>query len=151
MVSRRGVTAKVDGEWFRNHDDLEGLGIRILMLRDKPLPESDITRLIEAHPIREVFVLDAQGTDAVALALANCPSVRLVDFRGSDLTDDGIQKLPLERLNHIAVSGTPVTGEGLYQLRRCRELEYLELDGRQVDGAVDALIDGECTLDWLFP
>ena len=120
-----------DRQWLESRDDLADIPIAILIVKDTLLDGSDLARLVQNHPLETLEAPHVVACDEVAVALAQKSELRMVRLRGSDLTDDGLQRLPLEQLMCLDVSQTAVTAEGLKDLRRCAKLEILALDGRQ--------------------
>lgn len=125
-----------DDRWLREHDDLAALEIDFLMIDNCPMTAAGLSGVVSRHPIEFFWVENVQDCDAVAALLAGKRSLVCVSFDGTDLSDAGFRQLPLEELAVVSVQGTRVTPTGLQELKRCRRLGQLWLDGRQFDDRV---------------
>lgn len=128
-----------DHEWFRNHDWFRGLDIQTLAVYT-PIPASDLTRLVEVHPLQEFYAHQAELTEEVVAALAAKSSLRSFGPGECELTDEQLSRLPFAQLDFLSVSGTDVTSDGLLILRECRRLATISLNGKQFTaGTADIL------------
>jgi hypothetical protein len=140
---------RIDGDWLRRHDNLNGLTIEVLYVGDCPLSGPEVALLIEQHPITFLSVGSIPNSDVIARALGTSKSLQGALFWDSDLTNSGFCLLPLEILERVDVPGTAVTSKGLKELRRCRKLEEIPIDGRQFDESVAKLICGQLQISKL--
>jgi hypothetical protein len=134
--------AQLDSEWLRQRDDLESIPIAYLYLGRSTVSTKDAVRLIARHPLQTYSARGQQEADAVAAALTHSARLSAVDLEESDLTDSGLQRLPLERLEALYVAGSLVTTAGLADLSRCRNLIHISIDGQQLDETVVATLAG---------
>lgn len=105
----------------------------------------ELAWIIEQHPIERLQAPSANFADLIAEKLSSKRRLQIVNLRRSDLTDEGLRQLPLERLKHLDIAQTAVTAKGLQELHRCDRLRYLVLDGRQFQRDVVATLN-ECPL-----
>jgi hypothetical protein len=91
---------------------------------------------------------DLIGADDLAEHLARLPSLNLIDLSGSDLTDDGLERLTaLEGLEHLYLRRcAALSGDGLRHLAAFPHLWYLHLDS---GGFIDADIEHVGKVDGL--
>lgn len=111
--------------------DLRGLDIACLYVLNGGLTGDELERLVPAHPIQLLRLMNVTGADAVAHKLRESRTLRIAAFDDSDLTDAGLRELPLERIESLYVNGTDVSVAGLHELKRAEKLWCLVLDGRQ--------------------
>lgn len=129
-----------DSRWLREHECLNDLKVSHLDIIGTQLDGSDLSRLATVHPLQWLRGQNVHNADAVARAFSNYQSVFGLDLPDSDLTDAGFRELPLARLSSLDVSGSHVSLDALKQLRNCRHLSALNIDGRQFDGEIKDLI-----------
>jgi hypothetical protein len=127
ILVRRPSTA----QWIRSWDYLSDLRIRTLELDDSTGLGAEVAVLAERHPLKSLAAPRVNSADRIADVLADKAELETVVLKGADLTDAGLQRLPLERLHNLNVAGTLVTGRGLRALNRCQHLRFIILDGRQ--------------------
>lgn len=141
------LQSNIDDEWLESHDNLSALDIGILNLNYPQISGRQTAKLIQCHSLKECNVAAAQEADLIAEALANQSQVRSVSLSDSDLTDSGLRQLPLEQLRRLEIDGTSVTSAGIAELKRCRQLEHLGVDNRQLGSAYDDLLKRFPNLD----
>jgi hypothetical protein len=139
----------MDGDWIREHDYLRGLNITSFVAGEVEFDADVVTRLIEEHPLRCLSLVNQRNADLVATALCRERGLSGVSLGGSDLTDVGLQQLPLEQLEFLGISRTRVTSQGLLALPRSQRLTSIDLDGRQVDAEAVAVLSKLTSLRWL--
>ena len=127
VIFRREPSRRARGEL----GDLRGLNIACLYVLNGGLTGEEVARVVPAHPIELLRLVNVSGTDAVAHELRNSTTLRLTSFDDSDLSDAGLRELPLERIETLFVNGTEVTITGLRELRRAENLWCVVLDGSQ--------------------
>jgi hypothetical protein len=139
-----------DDEWLQDHNDLAALEIDWLKIDSCPLTAAGLNGLVSRHPIGHFSVENVKNCDAIAALLSGKQSLWCASFDGTDLSDAGFRRLPLERLAVVSVQGTRVTPSGLSELKRCRRLVQIWLDGRQFDDSVAELLRFQCQDLYLF-
>jgi hypothetical protein len=102
-----------------------------------------VARLVDKHPIQTLQAHGVAQSDLIAKALSTSTSLQVANFSYADLTDGGFRMLPLELLEGVSVAESAVTSNGLEELRRCRQLNWAELDGQQFDESVAGLLCGQ--------
>jgi hypothetical protein len=132
-----------DDQWLREHDDLAALEIDALMLNHCSMTVDGLRGVISRHPIQYFAAYNVAGCDSIAELLTTKESLWCASFSNTDLSDAGLRSLPLETLVVVPVNGTNVTSAGLSELRRCRQLNSVSLDGRQFDQTVADLLRTE--------
>lgn len=140
-------SAELDGVWLRNHDFLADLSISNLQVFG--VDPSDVALLVEVHAVKRFSAPMYEGVDSLVPVLAAETELAELKLSSSDLTDSGFRALPLEQLQSLDIEGAKVTPEGLDELRRCRQLEWLTLDGIQFDEAVARTLTSVVSLDRL--
>lgn len=130
----------IDGEWLKQRDDLTAVHVETLSIYKSRLTGPDVARLVRKHPIHTLVAHNVTEADAIADALSTGRPLSVLRLCGSDLTDVGFRRLPLERLTGVGVPGSAVTSTALLDFRRCTRLQHAELDGRQFDDAVADLL-----------
>lgn len=128
--------------WLRDHGNLSELQITAVDLRGTREFDADDAGLFRENPVERVHVALGRNVDRVAAALTGLETLNTFDARGSDLTDEGLGLLPLERLRDLQVENSTITAAGLLQLRRCAQLEQLSLDGDQLTAELVAVLKG---------
>lgn len=139
----------IDDEWLRERDYLTAFNIDFLAIGDCSVTVEGVAGLIERHSIEDIIVPNFHDCDAIAASLGAEKSLCGVSFSDTDLSDAGFRQLPLEQLTVISVEGTRVTPRGLLELKRCRRLSRVSLDGRQFDDAVAELLGEQRQIDHL--
>jgi hypothetical protein len=139
-----------DDEWLRDHDDLTAFKIDWLNIDNCPLTAAGLNGLVSRHPIGYFSIENVTNCDAIAAVLTGEQTLWCASFDGTDLSDSGFRKLPLARLVVVSMQGTRVTSTGLLELRRCRRLDQVWLDGRQFDERVAELLRMQGTVSSLF-
>ena len=131
------IGERIDSQWIADHDFLSELSITTLAVDGNYLDSAAVIRLIECHPIDSLSANCQTGADAIAGAVANDTDFTGFCVRGSDLTDAGFRRLPLKQLESLAIAESRVTPEALSdELRRCRRLTWIDMDGNQLDSQV---------------
>lgn len=139
-----------NADWLREHEFLRGLNITWLVADGQEFDVVVVTRLIEEHPLRVLSLRNQRDADIVAAALSHERGLSQLELNGSDLTDAGLQKLPIESLEELNVSRTRVTLRGLvHSLPRTRNLRAIHLDGRQCDSEVVGILAQKDALQWI--
>jgi len=129
-----------DDHWLREHDDLAALEIDDLMLDHCSMTADGLRGVISRHPIQYFAAYSIADCDSIAALLSDKRSLSCARFSKTDLSDAGLRSLPLETLVVVPVDGTRVTPGGLGELRRCRQLNSVSLDGSQFDDSVAELL-----------
>ena len=110
------------------------------MVGGTPLLGADIASIIEKNPIRSFEAWELKGADHAVRALKNSSTLRNVSLERSDLTDEGLRLIPLEQLTQLRIEHSKITPVGLRELRRCRQLKLLGVDGTQAPSAIAELL-----------
>lgn len=127
-----------NNDWIRDHDYLRDF--EIWFLQCDSITGDDLARLIDAHPLEVLNARDIVLTEEVLRAIRDNSTLTQVLLGESQYTDEQLAGLPLERLEHLSLAKTGVTPEGLLQVRRCRKLDSIALDGGQLtDETADVL------------
>ena len=119
--------------WMRDHGNLAELQIAEIYLRATREFDAEDAGLFADNPVAAVAAPLARNVDGVAAAMTNSATLTSLDARGSDLTDEGLSLLPLEQLQSLFLQNSTVTAKGLHELQRCEQLEYLAIDGSQLN------------------
>jgi len=138
---------RMDSAWLREHDDLADLQIAYLYFGRSTVTTEDAVRIIDRNPLQTYSARGQQDADAIAAALTDKSGLTIVELPDSDLTDDGLKRLPLEQLEGLFVERTRVTPTGLAGLRRCKRLTEISIDGHQIDESVVATLVALPTLE----
>ena len=120
-----------DPAWLREHDSLRGLDIEMLASFEEKVTGADLARLIDAHPLKKLYVDDIELTDEIIAALHRKSTLEELSITVCTLSDEQFAALPLEQLSYLAAAHATVSPEGLLEFRRCEKLATLSLDGRQ--------------------
>lgn len=137
--------------WLARNDYLSCLQIdRLILDSGCPATGDDVKAIIERHPLKSLQAWSIRNADSVARGDWQAGDVEKVDLVRSDLTDDGLRDLPLERIVSLKVFGTRVTAQGLQDLSRCSRLVELTLDGRQFDASVVTVLNSLPTFSGLY-
>ncbi|MFO1095540.1 MAG: hypothetical protein U0992_19895 [Planctomycetaceae bacterium] len=129
-----------NSQWLQEHDDLNDIKVNHLDLIGTQLDGSDISRLAKVQPLQWLRGQNVRNADAVARAFSNRESAFGLELPDSDLSDAGFRELPLEQLVSLDVSGSQVSLDAMKQLRNCRHLSGLIVDGRQFDAEIKDMI-----------
>jgi len=134
--------------------DLEAAGLRVFLAdwgetdesedqekqneqrREARCPHVRVTiRMTDAAARRGAFRLGFTR-EALRDLLSSLPGVDAIDFEGTNVTDDHIQKLAgIKSLVELHLNNTPITDEGLSHLAGLRELEWLSLENTAIGDA----------------
>lgn len=144
------TTQTIDSAWLRDHGYLDELKINHLYVSSPKIAGTDIARLISGDPLEVLRAQQITEADVVAGSLSSAQQLASVDLENSDLTDQGLRRLPLEQLTFLNVAQTNVTALGLRDLAGCRRLMQLAIDGRQFDPSIAELLPGLESLYCLF-
>ena len=147
----RGATVRLagpnfDNDWIRGHRYLRGTPIVALTLHQCPISGADLAHLLSAHPLRELRAGGVAMRSDVFDGISQQSELRVLYIRGAALTDGQFERLPLEQYETLNIEQTGVTASGLRQLRRCRRLSSLGIDGRQLDDENAAMLASMETL-----
>lgn len=84
---------------------------------------------VPGNPITHIYLANSRMTDAGVKEIV-LPTLRLIDFGQTPLTDDGLRQLnSLPKLIHLEISSPQVTDAGLGALAGLKALEFLDLRG----------------------
>lgn len=133
----RGTTQ----EWLTSWDDLSDLSIEMLKIDEPAKLGPELARLVGRHPLETLYAPGVKGADEIAAVLSVSRSLTELNLRDSDLTDEGLRRLPLEQLRMLNIAGTRVTLDGLRELRQLPAVVQIVLDGRQVNAETVALLE----------
>jgi hypothetical protein len=132
-----------NNQWIRERNYLRDFSFRILECDS--ITGDDLARLIEAHPLESLYAPGLVLTDEVLRAIRENPTLTMIALGDSDYTDEQLAGLPLEQLEVLMPKG--VTPEGLLQVRRCRALESISLEGPQLTQEVADMLAALGTVD----
>lgn len=138
--------SKIDDEWLRKHDWLAVLDVQSLLV-DSSVKSADLRRLIEIHPLEELYLDGGVMTDEVIAALSHKTSLRRFGPAMCRLSDEQFSRLPIEQYDYLTIVETGVTPEGLQQLRRCSNLKTIGLDGEQFTPEIAKLLASLGTIE----
>lgn len=141
----RGATVWLAGpnfsnDWVRDHSYLRDTPIVALTLHQCPISGADLAHFLNAHPLRELRAGGVAMQADVFDGISQQSELRVLYIRGAAMTDRQFERLPLEQYETLNIEQTGVTASGLRQLRRCRRLSSLGIDGRQLDHEIAAIL-----------
>ncbi len=135
-------------------------------VNDSAATDAGYVELGKVPDLEEVYAQKAKATATGVAALAGLPKLAVVDFKGSALGDDAVKPLAASKtlkrltladtpvtlggvppggwaaLEHLDLSGAPVTDAGLKALAGAPHLAELNLTGTQVSDAGLAALSG---------
>lgn len=130
-----------DKHWLRKHDWLNGLNVVGLHGADAGISAEDLARFIDVQPLVLIELGGYPLDDQIMRAIRTKDSLTMLSLRNRGFGDADLASLPLERYECLILSESPVTPAGLQELRRCRRLSEIELDGNQLTAEVAAILD----------
>lgn len=135
------LPSDVDLQWFASRSYLADLPLGNVQVDDGAGRGAWLAPLVARHPIAILYARGATGTDEIAAALSEKNTLLNLHLPLSDLTDAGLQKLPLEQVEMLDISNTQVTAAGLRELHRALQLRTLYLGRRQINAEILSPLD----------
>lgn len=116
--------------WLREHDYLRGLQIAILECHH--ISGNDLAELIDSHPLELLDAKLCQLSHEAVAAIGRKSNLKTLSLFRTNLSDDDLAQLPLERLEQLHIMETDVTADGFAAVARCRGLESVAMDADQL-------------------
>lgn len=133
--------SRFNDQWLADHDDLQGLPIKSLLIEETQLSPEGACRLIEAHQIDTINAPGLPLTDEHLRRAAAHSTLRFLNLNRTNLTDAALSRLQPDELLVLYVGGTQVTPAGLATLRGAPRLLALGIDGRQFTPELVDMLD----------
>jgi hypothetical protein len=121
----------IGSEWLREHDYLQGFEATDLDVINQAVSGDDLACLIEAQPLRTIRIAVDDLTERTIAAIAEKQGIKELQCIGDGFTDDVLVRFDIREVKHLALQQTAVTSEGFKILSSCRQLQEIELSGRQ--------------------
>jgi hypothetical protein len=140
---------EIDDDWLRNHGYLSDLGIDSLTIGNARISATSLARVLADHPVERLFAAGEELNAEAIDALADNGRLKELHLGGTPLSDADFTRLPLEQLERLDISETGISPQALQQLRRCRKLWDLDIDGTQFNDETARVLQSIPTLTHL--
>jgi len=126
---RFGRNIRVDRELLQSYDYFDELEFQELVIESPELTPEDVEELFRAHPLESVCAPGEAISPSEFSGLKDSTTLRRLSIQSTGLNDEALATLPLESIESLNITNTPVTPRGLAALKRCAHLSELSITG----------------------